>query len=301
MGSCTVRSPVPTGSAAQKVATGLPVGESARRQGDRRPSAGKPSTVSSGAQPKMRQNCGPSKGIVHRPESGAYGERSTKSSDRTLDRRKRRANMKDKPETIRFFRRRLPHWLVAERAYFVTLRLHGTLPRHVAEELRAQRKPLSAEKVHDDKRIALQDEQFNRIERILDSLKWPDEGLCQRDVGTMMLDSLDWLRGRGWTIYAAVLMGTHSHLLLLSSNGNSANLVPDLDAFKSYTGREANRLRQQSGRFWARDTFDHWVRDAKAFDGYVRYIANNPVRAGLVNAWHNWRWTVVDEEVMDLV
>ncbi len=209
--------------------------------------------------------------------------------------------MADKPETIRFFRRRLPHWLVAERAYFVTLRLHGTLPRHVVDELRKQREQLSANKADDDKRTALQEEQFRRIESILDSLKWPDEGLCRWDMGNMILTSLDWLRESGWTIYAAVLMTTHLHMLIRSANGNSANLVPDLDAFKSYTGREANRLRQQSGRFWARDNFDHWVRNPTAFEGYARYTANNPVRARLVNAWHNWRWTIVDDEVQALV
>ena len=52
-----------------------------------------------------------------------------------------------------------------------------------------------------------------------------------------------------------------------------------------------------SGRFWARDMFDHWVRNADAFDGFVRYIVSNPVKAGLVNAWHNWGWTVLDESV----
>jgi len=36
-------------------------------------------------------------------------------------------------ETIRFCRGNLPHWLVADRTYFVTMRLNGTLPRSVVE------------------------------------------------------------------------------------------------------------------------------------------------------------------------
>ena len=199
-------------------------------------------------------------------------------------------------ETIAFFRRSLPHWLVADRAYFVTLRLHGTLPRHVVEALRDERERLGAEDA--DRQSALRKEQFTRIEALLDGLKWPDEGLCQWRVGNMLLDNLDWLRDRGWRVFSAVLMNTHAHILMRSTTGNSANLVADLDAFKSYTGRQGNKLLGSSGRFWARDAFDHWVRNADAFDGFVRYIALNPVKAGLVNAWQNWRWTVVDESVL---
>jgi REP element-mobilizing transposase RayT len=200
-------------------------------------------------------------------------------------------------QTIRFFRRNLPHWLVAERAYFVTLRLHGTLPRHVVEELVAQRQRLIAADAGEDRRVELQKEQFGRIEKMLDSLKWPDEGLCQWEVGNMIMHNLPWLQQRGWTIYAGVLMTTHAHFLIRSASGGTGNLVADLDAFKSHTGREANRLLGRSGRFWARDMFDHWVRNADSFEHFVRYTVENPVKAKLVKSWQNWRWTIVDDSV----
>ena len=42
-------------------------------------------------------------------------------------------------ETLRFTRGNLPHWLVADHAYFVTIRLAGTISRQVITELQAER------------------------------------------------------------------------------------------------------------------------------------------------------------------
>ena len=44
--------------------------------------------------------------------------------------------------TRKFTRRNLPHWLVTERPYFVTLRLHGTIPQTALDELLREREAL---------------------------------------------------------------------------------------------------------------------------------------------------------------
>ena len=111
----------------------------------------------------------------------------------------------------------------------------------------------------------------------------------------MCLANLDWLRKRGWRIFAATVLGNHVHLLLRSENGRSRELLAELDQYKGFTGREANRLLGRQGRFWARDQFDHWLRDAGKFDALVRYIARNSVKAGLVADWREWPWTILEE------
>jgi len=180
-------------------------------------------------------------------------------------------------DTLAFFRRNLPHWLVAERAYFVTLRLHGTLPRHVVEEMRRERERAESEGDDPEHLDDVRRRQFARIEAILDGLQFAGQGLCQEEVGTMLLSNLDWLRGRGWTVFAATLMKTHAHVLMRNQSGRSGELIRDLDGFKSFTGGRANRITGRKGRYWARDDFDHWVRSPESFDKFLRYIVNNPV------------------------
>ena len=55
-------------------------------------------------------------------------------------------------ETIHFKRRNLPHWLVADRPYFVTLRLTGTVPKDVVAELKREREEVLASPEADEAR-----------------------------------------------------------------------------------------------------------------------------------------------------
>jgi REP element-mobilizing transposase RayT len=59
----------------------------------------------------------------------------------------------------------------------------------------------------------------------------------------------------------------------------------------------ANRILGRSGPFWAEEDFDHWIRTPDKFESTVRYIVNNPVKAGRVRHWSEWKWFLVHEEV----
>jgi len=202
----------------------------------------------------------------------------------------------DKPYTLKYTRRNLPHWLVADHSYFVTLRLKGTLPKQVIEEFHSQRKALKDSNSDATSMLELSRKQFASIERILDSVSdihW----LENQDVASIVWNSLDWLREQGWLIYAGVMMSNHIHLLMRNEEGRTQEMLTDLARFKNYTAREANKLLDRNGSFWAREDFDHWVRNREKFEGTVRYIANNPVKAGLVNTWDQWEWFVVEDSV----
>lgn len=198
----------------------------------------------------------------------------------------------DKPYTLKFTRRNLPHWLVADHSYFVTLRLKGTLPKLVVEEFRKQRTNATDE----SKAIELARRQFASVERILDSVSGAD-WLTAPDVAAVVWNNLDWLRGRGWLLYAVVLMSNHTHLLMRNEEGRTQYLLEDLAQFKNYAARKANEVLNRDGAFWSREDFDHWIRSREKFEGTVRYIANNPVKAGLVDHWSKWKWLGVDESV----
>jgi REP element-mobilizing transposase RayT len=59
-----------------------------------------------------------------------------------------------------------------------------------------------------------------------------------------------------------------------------------MHSLKSYTANEANNLLSRDGRFWQRESYDHWVRDDAELARIAEYIANNAVSAKLAeNAW----------------
>ncbi len=51
---------------------------------------------------------------------------------------------------------------------------------------------------------------------------------------------------------------------------------------KGRSARAINALAGISGRLWQPEWFDRWMRDEAEFEKCVRYIRNNPVKAGLV-------------------
>jgi putative transposase len=197
-------------------------------------------------------------------------------------------------ETIRFFRRNLPHWLVADRTYFVTMRVAGTLPRRVVAELAAEREALYAAKcVDEDEWLALHRRQFLHIETLLDTAQ-ANAGLSLTTgaLPQAIMDSFGWLaREAGWTVWAATVMPTHVHVVMRNRSGRSGELLDDLARLKRFTGRTANRVHARKGEFWARDDFDHWCRTPEKVEAAVRYVRGNPVKAGLVSRWDEWAWT----------
>jgi hypothetical protein len=76
---------------------------------------------------------------------------------------------------------------------------------------------------------------------------------------------------------AACLMPDHLHWLL----ADAARMVRVVQRFKSITSGSA-RQRGDMGKLWQRSYWDHVVRREESLVQVARYIAANPVRAGLV-------------------
>jgi REP element-mobilizing transposase RayT len=200
------------------------------------------------------------------------------------------------PRTLKFSRRNLPHWLVADRTYFVTMRLKGAFPRKFLSKLTEEKVALLQNQPDEGQRLEWNQARFRSIEKILDAVSdvhWLD----RVDIAEEVIRSFDWLAGQGWTIYAAVLLSTHVHLLMRNGNGRSGCLLNDLGQFKRMTAFWINPMIGQTGSFWAREDFDHWIRTPEKFENAVRYIANNPVKAGRVKHWEEWKWTIIHESV----
>ena len=64
-------------------------------------------------------------------------------------------------------------------------------------------------------------------------------------------------------------------------------------SWKQFTATQANKLLQRKGPFWQADYWDTFMRDVDHEERSIRYIQNNPVKAGLVKEWQQWPWTFV--------
>ena len=59
-----------------------------------------------------------------------------------------------------------------------------------------------------------------------------------------------------------------------------------LQGWKSFTARKANEILGRGGAFWQREYYDRLIRNGDELERAVRYVVNNPERAGL----KRWKW-----------
>ncbi len=78
--------------------------------------------------------------------------------------------------------------------------------------------------------------------------------------------------------------------------GNYIQVEHILKKLKGSTARLANLKLNHTGQsFWARDSYDHYVRNEQEFKNIVNYTLTNPIKAGLVKSWKEWDFSYFNE------
>ena len=186
-------------------------------------------------------------------------------------------------------RGRLPHWETAQACYFVTFRLADSLPKSVLRQIELERVDIvrTAEAM---KRELSAGEQRRlialtgaRIEEYLDA----GTGSCflgKTAVAEKIVRALKQFEGARYQLFAWCVMPNHVHVVFQPLADHT--LAGIVHGWKSYTAKEANRLLQRTGVFWQREYYEHLVRDAPDLRRVVRYVLENPKKAGL----RDWPW-----------
>ncbi|MBY0232003.1 MAG: transposase [Gemmataceae bacterium] len=190
-----------------------------------------------------------------------------------------------------FKRRCLPHWYVPEAAIFVTFRVAGTFPAHVARQL-AEKLEADLKGQDDTGKRKAHKKYFAGFDKELDRSA-ANTWLHEPPVAAMVRRALRFHNGSLYALKSYCIMPNHVHVLLIPKETDSLGehaspLARAMHAIKSYTSKEANKILGRQGRFWQDESYDHWVRDDEELEGIIDYIADNPVKAGLV--LHPWRW-----------
>ena len=168
----------------------------------------------------------------------------------------------------------LPHFDVPGVRQMITYRLADAMP---------------ASRRHEWSRLlSIEDERERRIkiEAYLDA----GHGECrlrQPEIAALVQENLLHFDGTRYRLLAWVVMPNHVHTLIEISQTPLAEI---LHGWKSYTGKAANRLLERTGDFWQPEYFDRYIRDEEHLGKAVRYIENNPVKAGLVKLPEEWRF-----------
>jgi REP element-mobilizing transposase RayT len=171
----------------------------------------------------------------------------------------------------------LPHFDGREVPQFVSLHLFDSVPASVVERWKRELDVLDSK----TDRILLQ----RRLERYLDQ-GYGQAFLKEHRVATMIQDVLLGSDSRSYRLSAWVIMPNHIHML--ATRFESYTLADIMQSLKSITSHKANRILKRHGQFWMLDYFDRYIRNAEHFAKTLRYIEDNPVKAGLCKRPEDW-------------
>jgi REP element-mobilizing transposase RayT len=200
----------------------------------------------------------------------------------------------------------LPHVEKPGSTYFVTLRLAGTLPQSIIQQISDEVKTLEeidASQVSSSPSQRLQYLKSTRIQDYLDQ----GIGTCfLKDPAVVQIvqEAIEHHDGVSYVSHVACVMPNHLHWILTPLNSNQKNrsqfiLPPIIQRFKSFTAHAANKLLHRSGPFWSREYYDHRIRSSEEFGRLVLYIIENPIKAKLCSSWQAWPWTFLSTELKD--
>ncbi len=172
----------------------------------------------------------------------------------------------------------LPHVDAEGSAQFITFRLADSMPQNLLNQWRTE---LASGEITDaDLR--------KRIEYFLDS-GYGSCSLRDRRIANEVRETLLKWNDKRYRVVAWAIMPNHVHLLIEMLEGHPLSEV--MHSIKSYTAHEANRILGRKGRFWAAESFDRYIRDASHFRNTVKYIEDNPAKAGLCRRPEDWEFS----------
>ncbi|HEY6844356.1 MAG TPA: transposase, partial [Thermoanaerobaculia bacterium] len=177
----------------------------------------------------------------------------------------------------------MPHWEVDQTFYFITYRLADSLPKHVIHQLRAEyraAKRALGDKISLDQQAHLSRWFHRRLDEFLDEgrgachLKNPRAAQC-------VVNAWKYFDRSFYDLIAWCVMPNHAHVVARIFNGRDLDSI--LHSWKSYTSNEINFILRRSGKLWFREYFDYCIRDEDDLSRCVRYVIENPAKAGLVD------------------
>lgn len=192
-----------------------------------------------------------------------------------------------------FSRRNLPHLYFSDGMYFITARLAGTLPFSIIKSLdkisnKFRGIPFEEFRKHFLEYDAYLDKNFNS------RLNLTENGLAE-----ILAECLLYPDGKEYKLICYTIMPTHFHFAfeLLPNNKGISKIMQSI---KGISSRKINLKLNRTGKFWQDESYDRWIRSGVELFYVIKYTLENPVKAGLVKNWDEWKYTYCRGEYLIL-
>jgi REP element-mobilizing transposase RayT len=138
---------------------------------------------------------------------------------------------------------------------------------------------------------------FPMLESWLDKATIGPTWLPDARVADIVAEALHHRDGKTYRLDAYSIMPNHVHSVFapLAQNNTPQSLSSIMHSLKRNTAKRANQILSRSGAFWEHESFDHYIRNRAEGNRIIKYVLQNPVKAGLVKTREEWPWNYVRE------
>jgi REP element-mobilizing transposase RayT len=105
-------------------------------------------------------------------------------------------------------------------------------------------------------------------------------GFLPKEEVALVLDHIKSGHGKFYRIVAVQVMSNHVHLILRPNDGVVFYRI--MKGIKGVSAHSLNLKRGTSGSIWFDESFDRIIRNQKELDEKLKYMFENPLRAGMV-------------------
>ncbi len=118
---------------------------------------------------------------------------------------------------------------------------------------------------------------------------------CLADAADIVLNTLHWLdTQKRIDLQAVVVMPDHLHFVARLISGNLSGLMHSL---KSFTSKKIKSNLNLENKIWQSQYHDHAIRGDDELTKMITYCLNNPVRANMVDDFHDYPYWYCKFEV----
>jgi REP element-mobilizing transposase RayT len=188
----------------------------------------------------------------------------------------------DKP--LEVYYRHLPHWRQEGATYFVTFRLHDSLPQKKLQELKLWRQEWARQHPPPHTNEELEQHTHELMRRVE---TWLDQGMgccCLKDPAAQkeMISAVRHFDLQRYELGCFDVMPNHVHAVVRPLFRDTEPLESILQSWKRHTSLSINRHFGFTGSLWQSESFDRIIRDEEHLYRVIQYIGANPMKAGLL-------------------
>ncbi|MFZ4465126.1 MAG: transposase [Bacteroidales bacterium] len=208
-----------------------------------------------------------------------------------------------------FYRRHLPHFQQPGQEYFVTWCIKDAVPARALEIYTIQLDEIS-QHIETSKRNNADEQiiselkmEFSRVRRKYmkafdDLLHLQTEfivNLSKYENTEIVINALCFWEGKRLENYAICVMSNHVHWVFRvfekDENGEPVYLQDIMQSVKRFSANKINKIENRVGSVWHNESYDTTIRDQVHLFNAINYTIENPVSAGLVENWWDWKGT----------